>query len=120
MSYFKLSHRVVGASWNEGDQMWHVRIQRGDDLNDVIEDKANVFINASGVLNKWKWPKITGLEMFKGPMLHSASWDDKVDLKGKRVAVIGSGSSAVQIVPNIQPSRFLTTISPPLDRDADI
>ncbi|EMR70578.1 putative flavin-binding monooxygenase protein [Eutypa lata UCREL1] len=81
MSYFKLSHRVVGASWNEGDQMWHVRIQRGDDPNDVIEDKANVFINASGVLNKWKWPKITGLEMFKGPMLHSASWDDKVDLK---------------------------------------
>lgn len=40
-------------------------------------------------------------------MLHSAHWDDQVELKGKRVAVIGSGSSAVQIVPTIQPSEFM-------------
>ncbi|KAF2008609.1 putative dimethylaniline monooxygenase [Aaosphaeria arxii CBS 175.79] len=103
MQYIKLNHQVVGATWNEQEQRWHVKIQRGDDLNDVIEDSADVFINASGVLNKWKWPAIKGRETFQGPMLHSANWDDSIELKGKRVGVIGSGSSAVQIVPNIQP-----------------
>ncbi|KAI3395650.1 hypothetical protein diail_1015 [Diaporthe ilicicola] len=101
--YIRLSHRVVGVYWNEEDQMWHVKIQKGDCPNAIIEDKANIFVNASGVLNKWKWPAITGRETFKGSMVHSANWDDSVELKSKRVAVIGSGSSAVQIVPNIQP-----------------
>ncbi|KAJ4354700.1 uncharacterized protein N0V89_006437 [Didymosphaeria variabile] len=105
MRYIKLSHRVVGAFWNEEEKMWHVKIQRGDDPNDVFEDKAHVFINATGVLNKWKWPAIKGRELFQGPMLHSANWDYSIDLKGKKVGVIGSGSSAVQIVPSIQPSK---------------
>lgn len=56
--------------------------------------------------SKWKWPAIKGLESFQGPRLHSANWDDSVELQGKRVAVIGSGSSAVQIVPSIQPSEL--------------
>ncbi|CAI7674093.1 unnamed protein product [Penicillium viridicatum] len=101
--YIRLEHRVVGAFWDELDQQWHVKIQKGDNPEDVFEDKGHVLINASGVLNKWKWPAIKGLEAFQGPRLHSANWDDNVELKGKRVAVIGSGSSAVQIVPNIQP-----------------
>lgn len=41
---------MVGAYWNEEDQMWHVKIQKGDDPNAIIEDKANIFVNASGVL----------------------------------------------------------------------
>lgn len=60
-------------------------------------------INAGGILNKWQWPKIDGLKDFKGPLLHSARGDDKVELKGKTVAIIGSGSSSIQIVPKIQP-----------------
>ncbi|KAL1863105.1 hypothetical protein Daus18300_008097 [Diaporthe australafricana] len=101
--YIRLCHKVVGAYWNEEDQMWHVKIQKGDDPDAIIEDKANIFVNASGVLNKWKWPAIKGRESFQGSMVHSANWDDSVELRGKRVAVIGSGSSAVQVVPNIQP-----------------
>ncbi|KAK0642619.1 putative sterigmatocystin biosynthesis monooxygenase stcW [Lasiodiplodia hormozganensis] len=104
LKYVRLSHTVVGAAWDEEEQQWRVRVQRGADADDVIEDKAHVLINASGVLNKWKWPAIKGRETFKGPMLHSAAWDDRIDLAGKRVAVIGGGSSAVQIVPNIQPA----------------
>lgn len=53
--------------------------------------------------SNWKWPDIPGRESFKGPVLHSAVWDSSVDLKGKTVAVIGSGSSAVQIIPAIHP-----------------
>ncbi|PYI31325.1 putative dimethylaniline monooxygenase [Aspergillus indologenus CBS 114.80] len=101
--YIRLSHRVVGASWNEHDEQWHVKVQRGDNPDDMFEDRGHILVNASGVLNKWKWPAIQGRETFQGPMLHSAHWDDQVELKGKRVAVIGSGSSAVQIVPTIQP-----------------
>ncbi|KAJ4247535.1 hypothetical protein NW762_013215 [Fusarium torreyae] len=101
--YIRLNHKVVGAFWDEDAQKWHVRIQRGDDPQDVFEDEAHIFVNASGVLNKWKWPNIPGRESFKGPMLHSANWDDSVSLDGKRVGVIGGGSSAVQIVPNLQP-----------------
>lgn len=59
-------------------------------------------------LSKWKWPTIPSREHFKGQMLHSASWDDSIQLEGKRVGVIGSGSSAVQIVPNIQPGLLFT------------
>ncbi|POR31118.1 Putative sterigmatocystin biosynthesis monooxygenase stcW [Tolypocladium paradoxum] len=101
--YIQLNHTVVGAHWIEEEQMWHVQIQQGDDPEAIIEDKANIFVNASGVLNKWKWPDIKGRGTFQGHMLHSANWDDSVSLEGKRVAVIGGGSSAVQIVPNIQP-----------------
>ncbi|KAF7555614.1 hypothetical protein G7046_g6521 [Stylonectria norvegica] len=101
--YIKLNHTVVGAVWNEEEQLWHVRIQKGDNPNDIFEETCNLFVNASGVLNKWNWPDIKGRESFQGKMLHSANWDDSIELKGKRVAVLGSGSSAVQIVPNIQP-----------------
>jgi cation diffusion facilitator CzcD-associated flavoprotein CzcO len=119
--YIRLNHKVVGAWWKEETQEWHVKIQRGDDVNDIIDDKCNVLVNASGVLkfvpniykresflvltqwfSKWQWPNIPGRESFKGPMLHSAAWDDSVDLENKTVAMIGSGSSAVQIVPNIR------------------
>ncbi|GKZ73668.1 hypothetical protein AnigIFM50267_010601 [Aspergillus niger] len=102
--YIRLDHRVVGTSWDEYSKQWHVKIQRGDNPANVFEDRCHILVNASGVLNKWKWPAIRGRETFQGPMLHSAHWDDQVELKGKRVAVIGSGSSAVQIVPTIQPN----------------
>lgn len=59
--------------------------------------------------SSFKWPNIPGIDTFKGKLMHSARWDAKYDLKGKTVAVIGGGSSAVQIVPNIQPSKLLRT-----------
>lgn len=50
MKYMRLNHKVVGAFWDENEQMWTVRVQEGEDPNNVFEDKANIFINASGVL----------------------------------------------------------------------
>jgi cation diffusion facilitator CzcD-associated flavoprotein CzcO len=64
---------------------------------------SNSLINASGVLNKWKWPAIEGLHSFGGKVLHSANYDHGVPLEDKTVAVIGSGSSGIQIVPTIWP-----------------
>jgi hypothetical protein len=54
-------------------------------------------------LSNWQWPQIEGLHSFQGSLLHSASWDNNVDLKGKSVAVIGNGSSGIQLVTALQP-----------------
>lgn len=51
-------------------------------------------------------PSIQGLDEFRGTLVHMAHWDNRLDLSGKRVAVIGSGASAIQVVPAIQPSEF--------------
>lgn len=57
--------------------------------------------------SKWRWPEIEGLHEFKGKLLHSARWDANYDFKSKRIAVIGAGSSAIQIVPNLQPGKYI-------------
>ena len=54
-------------------------------------------------MNKWKFPDIPGIEDFEGKMMHTANWQQDVEYKGKKVAVIGNGSSGIQIVPNLQP-----------------
>lgn len=128
---------MTGAFWDEGKQKWSIQIQKADGT--TIEDSADIFVNASGVLkyvaflpdccmsmantvvySKWKWPAIKGRETFKGKMMHSANWDNSIDLTGKKVGVIGSGSSAVQIVPNIQPSMFFNNPNPIFPQDINL
>lgn len=57
----------------------------------IIHDNCDIFVNASGVLNAWKWPAISGLETYKGILLHTAHWDKTVDLTGKHIGLIGNG-----------------------------
>lgn len=66
-------------------------------------DSGDVLISATGILNAWKWPDIPGLFNFKGHIVHTANWDHSYDLKGKKIALIGGGSSGIQILPEIQP-----------------
>jgi cation diffusion facilitator CzcD-associated flavoprotein CzcO len=54
------------------------------------------------MLNNWEWPNVPGLHSFKGPYMHSADYNDSFDSTGKRVAVVGGGSSGIQILPHIQ------------------
>jgi cation diffusion facilitator CzcD-associated flavoprotein CzcO len=84
-------------------------------------------VNGTGILNTWKWPEIEGLHDFKGPVIHSANWDHSVEFnKEKTVGVIGVGSTAVQIIPNLQKRvknlqvymRSPTWISPPFGAGA--
>lgn len=58
--------------------------------------------------SNWKWPDIQGLHDFKGTLAHTAHWDESIVLQDKKVAVIGSGASGVQIVPAIQPGMRFT------------
>lgn len=50
MKYIRLNHRVISAIWDERQQKWNLKIQKGDDPNDIVEDTADIFVNASGVL----------------------------------------------------------------------
>lgn len=59
-------------------------------------------------ISTWKWPNVEGLSDFKGKLMHSADWDDKYDFAGKKVAVVGIGSSAIQIVPQLARGERLT------------
>lgn len=65
----------------------------------VSEDRADVVLNCAGVLKRWKWPDIAGLHLFAGTLAHTGNYPPGLDLAGKRVAVIGAGSSAIQVVP---------------------
>ncbi|RKK26698.1 hypothetical protein BFJ66_g16521 [Fusarium oxysporum f. sp. cepae] len=97
--YIKLRHRIVSAVWDEEEGQWVVQIEHD---GKIITDRCHVLMNGSGLLNKFRWPKIEGLHSFKGPLMHSAEWDHSVDYTNKRVAVLGNGSSAIQIIPQVQ------------------
>ena len=85
---------VEGAAWDEARKLWTVRTKRN---GEVITYEANALIIAVGPNNSPKYPKVKNLDAFKGPVIHSAEWDHTVDLKGKRVALVGTGCSGVQV-----------------------
>ncbi|OQO06048.1 hypothetical protein B0A48_08636 [Cryoendolithus antarcticus] len=99
--YVKVKHQIEHAQWDEERGVWKFKV-RDLATHAVIDDQAEFFINAGGVLNQWKWPAIPGLHDFEGKLMHSANYEAGYPLEGKRVAVIGAGSSGVQIVANIQ------------------
>ncbi|KAH7083601.1 hypothetical protein FB567DRAFT_604618 [Paraphoma chrysanthemicola] len=99
--YITCSHQVTSAVWVENAKEWNLSI-RNSDNGTVFEKSCDFFINAAGVLNNWRWPAVSGLESFKGPLLHSAAWNQSIDLSGKRVGLIGNGSSGIQILPQIR------------------
>jgi cation diffusion facilitator CzcD-associated flavoprotein CzcO len=89
--------RVAGATFDEGRDVWQLETQGGDRLT------ARFVINASGPLSQPKFPQLDGLDAFQGITMHSSRWDHTVDLKGRRVGIIGTGASAVQVIPAIAP-----------------
>ncbi|OAL38935.1 hypothetical protein AYO20_01686 [Fonsecaea nubica] len=97
--YVQLNTEVVAATWDETNSNWTVDLKRKD--GSTFTDTCDVLVNGAGVINRWKWPTIEGLHDFKGLLLHSAAWDRSIDWAGKTVAVIGTGSSSIQMVPKL-------------------
>ncbi len=87
---------VWNARWDDARSRWLLETSAGS-------HEADVLVTACGQLSVPKVPPIPGLESFEGPAFHTAEWRHDVDLTGKRVAVIGTGCSAIQVVPAIQP-----------------
>ncbi|EXJ70399.1 uncharacterized protein A1O5_06467 [Cladophialophora psammophila CBS 110553] len=110
--YVSLKSKILETIWDDEAGRWKIKF----DANGVVrEDTADILVNGSGFLNKWKWPAIPGLHDFKGKLVHSANWDKDYSWEGKKVAVIGNGSSGIQIVPAMQPkvSKLVTYIRNP-------
>jgi cation diffusion facilitator CzcD-associated flavoprotein CzcO len=92
----RLGCAVGAARWDEDRVCWRLDTSDG-------ELEADVVVSAVGALSEPSIPDVPGLERFQGAVWHSAAWDHDHDLTGERVAVIGTGASAIQFVPRIQP-----------------
>jgi cation diffusion facilitator CzcD-associated flavoprotein CzcO len=92
---FRFDTTVEAARWDAASQRWHVRTSGGDYTSSTL-------IVGAGGLSEPRLPDIDGIDGFQGELFHSARWNHDVDLTGKRVAVIGTGASAIQIVPELQ------------------
>jgi 4-hydroxyacetophenone monooxygenase len=90
---------VVRAEYDEQRAIWHAELRGPDGTRE--SQSFNVIISAVGVLNRAKLPQLPGMDSFPGPSFHSSYWPSGLDVSGERVAVIGSGASAMQIVPAI-------------------
>ena len=94
--HIRLGHRVTEARWDDSAERWRIATSQG-------EFTAQFLMGGMGGLSEPSVPDIPGLARFQGTMFHSARWNHDYDLRGKRVAVIGTGASAIQFAPEIQP-----------------
>ena len=93
--YLRTGLAVTSATFDEATGIWHL------DLSDSSAITAEIVVCATGQLSRPLIPDLPGLETFAGPAFHSATWDHDADLEAKRVAVVGTGASAVQFVPHV-------------------
>ncbi|MFD4433604.1 flavin-containing monooxygenase [Nocardia sp. NPDC058497] len=108
---------MTGARWSDAESRWEIDTSKGGFTADFL-------VSAAGVLAEPNLPDIKGISSFEGEIFHSARWNHDASLAGKKVAVIGTGSSAVQIVPSIAPEvdrldvyqRTATWVMPQLNR----
>lgn len=94
MPHIHFNTNMLDAAWDETSKLWRVQTSQG-------EYTANVVVTAMGHLADEKYPAIEGIESFTGEKFHSARWDHSAQLDGKRIAVVGSGASALQIIPEM-------------------
>lgn len=115
-NYCKTSHKVTRAQWDQRTGHWWVDACNLE-TKQTINQECDILINATGVLNKPQWPAIPGLHDFQGKLVHSADWDECVDLKNKRIGLIGNGYAALKHIllfhdkvlkapPGLQVNRF--------------
>ncbi|MGZ4585230.1 MAG: flavin-containing monooxygenase [Mycobacterium sp.] len=98
--HLTLQTYVRRAQWNEGTRQWELQLQQANSDN-VTTLRADVVVSAVGLFAAPKLPEIEGLTGYRGHLMHTSAWDPGVDLAGRKVAVIGTGASAVQVVPEL-------------------
>ncbi len=96
-SRIRLDAKVAGAAFDDENHLWRLTIADGTTVT------ARFLIGATGIFTQPKPPDIPGVESFAGSTMHTARWDHDEDLRGRRVAIVGTGASAVQVIPSIAP-----------------
>ncbi len=99
--HIRFDTEVRSLEWSDDTAGWRVHVRTRDGHAETIE--ADAVISAVGQLNRPSFPDIPGRDAYAGPSFHSARWNHDIDLTGKRVAVIGTGASAAQFIPEIAP-----------------
>lgn len=97
----RFNTEVVGATWDDIDGEWHVRLRSPFAVDETV--RANAIISGVGLLDRPVLPDIEGRDSFEGKMFHTARWDHSYDYRGKRVGVIGTGATSMQLVPDVAP-----------------
>ncbi|KAF7359016.1 hypothetical protein MSAN_01242300 [Mycena sanguinolenta] len=97
--HISFNHEVISAEWNTKEELYHIVVRNA--LGVESTTTAKILISAIGVLEAPRFPDIPGISLFEGNQFHSAQWNTELELRGKRVAVIGNGASAMQFVPII-------------------
>jgi cation diffusion facilitator CzcD-associated flavoprotein CzcO len=87
--------------WVEEEKKWILTI-KDMKTGEEFKDEAPIIVNASGILSQPKMPDLPGMKEFEGRILHTARYDTSIDIKGKRVALVGAGSTSIQVLPQIQ------------------
>jgi len=90
---------VTSAGYDEGSKQWHVRVRDREGKEETLV--TDIVLSAVGVLNQAKWPQLPGRDTFTGAQFHSSDWPEDQDLTGKRVVIVGTGASSMQIAPAI-------------------
>lgn len=93
--HIRFNSAVDGARWDSDAQLWRVALADGDTLS------ARFLITATGFLSQPHTPDIPGIHSFEGKVIHTTAWDDSYQSAGRRIAVIGTGATAVQLIPEL-------------------
>ncbi|ULN48549.1 NAD(P)/FAD-dependent oxidoreductase [Mycolicibacterium goodii] len=93
--HIRFNTTVTGARWDEDDAVWRLSLAGGEQL------RARFLITATGFLSQPRTPDIPGITEFDGKVIHTTDWDDEYSLHGRRVAIIGTGATAVQLIPEL-------------------
>lgn len=105
--YIRSKTRFCEAAWDEAAAEWRIKAsllsRDNGNLGGTVRIRARVLVSGMGALHVPHYPEVPGIDRFRGPSFHSATWRSDVDLSGKTVAVIGTGASAIQFIPHIAP-----------------
>ena len=93
----RFNTQMLSAEWSESDEKWHLTTSGDKPIH------ARYVINGVGLLSKQNFPDIPGLDSFQGDMYHTAKWPKNYDVTGKRIGILGCGSTGVQVITDVGP-----------------
>ncbi|KAL6720643.1 hypothetical protein ACLMJK_002568 [Lecanora helva] len=111
--HIRFNSSVTEARWDDTNNKWRTTIRRFGQEAETGEDytiRSDFLVSAVGQLSVPRYPRMSGLELFEGKIMHSARWDWNFSIQGKRVGIIGTGATAAQIIPEIAQSTSQLTV----------